>query len=146
MFGLKKILILALDKKPLKRTMCDCKMLPWVHLIGCQICQVVPTKSTEKVLRKYWERTEKVLRKYWKITDKVWRKYEESTEKVLPKYWESTEKELRKSSGSPQKGLRKTNMISLSFPSRRKISDWSFKLSLITFTNSLFLDSLLLKR
>ena len=42
--------------------------LPWEHLIGCQMCKVVLTKSTDKVLKKYhfliFFYTEKVPGKY----------------------------------------------------------------------------------
>ena len=70
------------------------KTLPWEHLIGCQMCQVVLTKSTKKVLKKYWKNTEKEPRKYWESIEKVLRKYQQkNTEKITEstkKYWKDT--------------------------------------------------------
>ena len=54
--------------KPSEKHRENRKSLPREHLIGCQMCQVVLTKSTKKVLRKNRENTEKVLKKYQEST------------------------------------------------------------------------------
>ena len=76
----------------LLKTSRDRKRLPWENLIGCQMCQVVLTRSTEKELKK----CVKSNKNYRESTKKVPRKYQESNEKVLKKYWKITEKVLKK--------------------------------------------------
>ena len=74
----------------------DRKRLPWEHLIGCQVCQVVLTKwllskMDLNVNLCYWVLSQLLFLSFVIIWD--WN-FWESTEKVLRKYWKRTEKKL----------------------------------------------------